>query len=249
MSKIYPILFVFILVTTGCKSKNQTTGDLTSLTNNSEVTDEDTRNVTLLPPENNCTDLHTVYLGETLIENGSFEEGHNLGNNKWGVYESLGAWQVDRTYNDAGMEIQNGQTIGELAPYDGDAKLEFDAHGRNGFTASDVDVYQEIDTDAGSDYLISFYYSPRVSGNQTTNKAEVFWDGQLVATLNSEVKGWQKYTLVLSGAGADTRLSFKGYIDGDTVGGYLDNVSVQEVLAGEENAYQIIQYRSCESSD
>lgn len=194
--------------------------------------------------DGSCGD-QVQHLGANIVLNGSFEEGHNLGNNRWNVFEEVGAWKADLTYNDAGIEIQNGQSIGGLAPSDGDAKLEFDAHNRNGFTASDVEVYQEIDTDASVDYVLTFDYSPRVEGNTDTNKAEVYWDGNLIATLNAEVKGWQTYTIVVSGVGAATRLSFQGHIDNDTVGGYLDNVKLKPILEDEVGSTGTMVFTSC----
>ncbi len=191
-----------------------------------------------------CSDT-IVYLGSDLIVNGSFEEGHDLGNNQWGVFDQVGAWYADLTSSDAGIEIQTGQTIGGLAPSDGNSKLEFDAHNKNGFSASDVEVYQTLDTDAAEDYILSFDYSPRVQGNESTNAADVYWDGNLIASLNSEVKGWQTYTLVVRGAGAGTRLSFKGFVDGDTLGGYLDNVKVKQLKPDEEGASESVVVRSC----
>jgi hypothetical protein len=86
-----------------------------------------------------------------------------------------------------------------------------------------------------------------VKNNNTTNKAEVYWDGQLVATLNATVVGWQKYTLRLKGAGDMTRLTFKAYIDSDTYGAYLDNVTLNEVLPDELGAELSIEYRACQS--
>jgi len=188
---------------------------------------------------------YTQYLGQNIIQNGSFEEGHNLGNNQWNVFDHVGAWYADTTYNDAGIEIQKGQNIGDLAPSDGDSKLEFDAHNKNGYSASDVEVYQVVDTDDAEDYILTFDYSPRIAGNEKTNAAEVYFDGNLVASLNSEVKGWQKYTLIVKGAGNATRLSFKGYIDNDTVGGYLDNIKLKKLMDNAEGATESIVAKSC----
>lgn len=191
-----------------------------------------------------CSDT-LIYLGSDLIVNGSFEEGHTLGDNQWGVFNQVGAWYADLSSSDAGIEIQTGQTIGGLAPSDGNSKLEFDAHNKNGFSASDVEVYQTLDTDSAEDYILSFDYSPRVQGNETTNAADVYWDGNLIASLNSEVKGWQTYTLVVRGGGVGTRLSFKGFVDGDTLGGFLDNVKVKQLKADAEGASESVVVRSC----
>ncbi|MGB0455171.1 MAG: hypothetical protein ACPGJV_15795 [Bacteriovoracaceae bacterium] len=234
-------LFIFI----GCESRNET---ITNVSPNSDNQNDGTVVTTSANDSGeNCIET-TEYLSANLISNGSFEEGHSLSDNSWSVFSSLGAWQIDTTYNDAGIEIQRGHNIGGLAPSHGDSKLEFDAHDKNGFSASDVAVYQEVDTDAASDYLITFDYSPRISGNKVTNAAEVYWDGELIGTLNAEVKGWQRYTFIVSGAGLGARLAFKGYVDNNTVGGYLDDVSMVEILDDETGADSSIVVRSCDVS-
>lgn len=231
---------MFILLA-GCESRNETI--VNSPLGNTAI--EDTAGLIDGGNENaNCTDF-TQYLGANIIVNGSFEEGHNLGNNQWDVFDQVGAWYADTTYSDAGIEIQTGQTIGGLAPSDGNSKLEFDAHNKNGFSASDVEVYQTMDTDIADDYILTFDYSPRVQGDEQTNAAEVFWDGDLIATLNSEVKGWQKYTLIVKGAGNVTRLSFKGYVDNNTLGGYLDNVTLTKLLDSSEGSSTSIEVTTC----
>ncbi|OUR95871.1 hypothetical protein A9Q84_15340 [Halobacteriovorax marinus] len=241
------VLCLLITLFVGCETRNETIGAVTETENSSDTTVVEPVEPTDPPaetPAQNCT-TYSAYLGADLILNGSFEEGHSLGNNRWGVFPSVGAWHADTTYNDAGIEIQTGQSIGGIAPSDGDSKLEFDAHARNGFTASDVAVYQDIDTDAAGDYILYFDYSPRVGGNTETNGAEVFFDGQLIATLNAEVVGWQTYALRVSGAGDATRVSFKGYIDNNTVGGYLDNVHLKKIVDNEEDANETVSYTSC----
>jgi hypothetical protein len=237
-------LCLVLLIFVGCESRNQTDGETTPSNNNQSdngpiSADEGDDN-----NNNNCTTF-TQHLSADLISNGSFEEGHSLGNNQWNVFPSLGAWYADTTYNDAGIEIQRGDTIGGLAPSDRESKLEFDAHERNGFTASDVAVYQDVDTNESEEYILYFDYSPRVGGNTETNAAEVFWDGQLIASLNSEVIGWQTYTLRVTGAGAATRLKFKGHIDNNTTGGYLDNVHLKKIVSNEEDSAESITILQC----
>ena len=236
----YKSISLIILITLFVGCKNETIGDISGL----NAPEEKSELAPIEEDTSNCIKTYE-YLAEDSVVNGSFEEGHSLSNNSWGVFDSVGAWHADTTYIDAGIEIQRGQTIGGLAPSEGESKMEFDAHERNGFTASDVAVYQEIDTESESDYILTFDYSPRVRGNATTNGAEVFVDGQLVATLNAEVIGWQSYSIKVAGAGAATKIMFKGYVDDNSMGGYLDNVKLKKIVDTEEEAFETITHISC----
>lgn len=166
---------------------------------------------------------------EELIINGSFEEGHNLGNNKWGLFESLPGWYANTLKRDAAIEVQNGMNIGGLTPSEGTAKIELDAHNKDGFTKSDVVVVQDIISNANETYILSFDYSARIANNKKTNKAHVFWNGKKVANLNSKQVGWKTYSIQVKSISNIQRLEFIGKQDSDTVGGYVDNVSLKRV--------------------
>jgi len=171
---------------------------------------------------------------EEILINGSFELGHGLGNNQWGVFESIDGWYAQTYDVDAPIEIQNGQNIGGLAPSDGDSKLELDSHNRNGYSASDAFVTQDIPTERGIIYSLSFDYAPRVSNNVETNRVEVYFNNQLIANLNGINKQWRNYRINVVGMGDDDKLSFRAIADNDTLGGYIDNVSLTEVCPEEE---------------
>ena len=49
---------------------------------------------------------------QNLITNGSFEEGHGLGNKGWNVYASIPGWTAITEISDAPIEIQNGNIGG-----------------------------------------------------------------------------------------------------------------------------------------
>lgn len=169
-------------------------------------------------------------LGDDVVINGSFEEGHNLGNNKWGVFQNLGSWTIDRDQRDAGIEVQNGQRIGGLAPAAGDAKVELDAHAKNGFSESDTHLYQELSVKENGTYLITFSYSPRAGAVGTSSGVTVIWDGQEIAELTASQVGWVEYKFVVSSTQDLAKIEFVAHEDNNTLGGYLDNVSIQEVL-------------------
>ncbi len=166
---------------------------------------------------------------EELIINGSFEEGHNLGDNQWGLFSSLPGWYSNTLRRNAAMEIQNGNTIGGLAASDGSAKLELDAHNKDGYKRSDAIVVQDIITNSNEFYILKFDYSARVTGNERTNKAKVYWNGTKIARLNNNSVGWKSYTILVRSISDIQRLEFVGVHDRDTVGGYIDNVSLKRV--------------------
>ncbi len=169
-----------------------------------------------------------------ILVNGSFELGHDLGNNKWGVFKTLEGWYAQTYDVDAPIEIQNGQNIGGLSPSDGDAKLELDSHNKSGFTASDAFVTQDVPTERGIIYSLSFDYAPRVNNNVETNRVEVYFNNQLVANINGIKREWKTYRINVVGMGDNDKLSFRAIADNDTLGGYIDNVSLTEVCPEEE---------------
>jgi hypothetical protein len=166
--------------------------------------------------------------GELLV-NGSFEEGHNLGNNKWGVFAAIDGWEADLEKRDAPIEVQNGQNIGGMAPSHGDAKIELDSHAKDGYTRSNARVVQYVSTQAGKSYLLQFDYSARTENNKKTNKVKVFWNGKKVKRVTSKTKGWKTIQLVVSGSDELSKLEFRGAGTEDSYGGYIDNVSLKEI--------------------
>lgn len=173
-------------------------------------------------------DTYTCYSTELLL-NGSFEEGHDLGNNKWGVFDAIFGWYADLSIVNAPIEIQNGQRIGSIAPSHGDAKLELDSHKKSGYTANDAVVVQDVSTDEGVIYNLSFDYSVRISNNIHTNVVEVYWNGSKIAHLNNNKKGWESFNISVVGVDGFSRLEFRAKEDNNSYGGYIDNVSLKEV--------------------
>ncbi len=164
-----------------------------------------------------------------LIVNGSFEEGHGLGNRNWNTYGEgrIPGWNPDLEASNAPIEIQNGR-LGGIRAQDGTAKLELDSHARGPFTESNAHVYQDVDTNPGETYELSFHYAPRPrDGGSGSSDAEVWWNGEKVATLTDETRGWREITLNVKGGDGDTsRLEFRAVGKENTLGGYIDNVSL-----------------------
>ena len=162
--------------------------------------------------------------------NGSFEEGHTLGNNKWGLFSNLEGWYAMTEVRNAAIEIQNGDQIGGLAASDGSSKLELDAHVKDGYTMSDAMVAQVVELPRTGLYKLSFNYSPRVKGKMATNKITVKWNGRKVAKLKGKTVGWRRVTVYVAGKkNFANKILFKGKKDQDTLGGFIDNVKLTPV--------------------
>ena len=127
------------------------------------------------------------------------------------------------------IEIQNGDNIGGLRASHGKAKLELDSHPKNGFKASDAIVYQVIPTLHNQMYRLRFDYSPRVKNDVSTNIVEVYWNGSKIAHLNNIKVGWQRFELNVLGNDIEGQLEFRALLDKDTLGGYIDNISLKAV--------------------
>lgn len=165
---------------------------------------------------------------DNLVFNGSFEEGHGLGDNTWGLYKDLPGWYADLQVVDAPIEVQTGQT-GGLLPSDGNAKIELDSHDKDGFTRSDARVYQLIDTEVGAQYEVSLDYSPRTKNNEHSNFVWVLIDGKEMKKLRSKTIGWITTKFIFRATNNETRLEFRAKRDRDTLGGFIDNVILKKV--------------------
>ena len=105
----------------------------------------------------------------------------------------------------------------------------------NGTTRGSIS--QEVDTEAGDDYLLRFHLAGN-PGCTETNKVKVlnvYWDEELVATFYYDTTGqttddidWQLRVLELSGDQEDTELRFASANDGNC-GPMIDAVSLRMI--------------------
>lgn len=189
-----------------------------------------------------------------LVVNGSFESGHGLGNNQWSIYHSLGGW----TSADIGapgpsgnvpFEIQTGNAGGVFAQH-GNALVELDSdlssgdlsggdHFNNsGHTNSTL---QQViaGSQAGEAYELTFYYSPRPNeGNANSGSLDVLWNGQVVKSIDSTgmtAGVWQQITVSVVGTGPGDVLAFKATGQENSLGAFIDNVSLVPVTFVDED--------------
>lgn len=154
-----------------------------------------------------------------LVVNGSFENTAKV-YGTWGLLNQVPGWQRS---NNAKFEIQTNK-LGLIKAQEGSQYLELDS-------TANYSVLQTLNTDADHNYEVSFYYSARVNGDANTNKAEVYWNGELLDTLNSTTKGWQKFTYTVKASSAATELKFIGTGKSDSLGAFIDDVKVTRQCA------------------
>ncbi|MBN1207375.1 MAG: DUF5011 domain-containing protein [Myxococcaceae bacterium] len=152
-----------------------------------------------------------------LVVNGGFESPA-LGAGSWNVLQSISGWT---TSSGCGIELQN-HVAG--SPLEGAQHVELDSH-------CPTTIFQNLNTVAGRSYLLSFGYSPRPG--VVDNRIRAYWGEQWVGELNANGSGladtsWQHVTMRVTAPGSSTRLLFADTSWADSVGGYIDAVSVTD---------------------
>jgi hypothetical protein len=164
-----------------------------------------------------------------LVTNGSFEQPVVTDPHGWDIFDVIPGWQLARG---AKIELQRGYA-GWL-PADADQLLELDSDldgpggDMNGEPASSA-VFQDLVTVVGQQYELTFAFSPRPG--VANNVLEIQWDGAVVDTLSADGSGlsntdWQYYTYYLTATAETTRLEFGDLSVSDSLGTFIDDVSV-----------------------
>ena len=187
----------------------------------------------------------------SLITNGSFEQTTFADNktsvgsvfntnlqayqNKkraWDVFQTLPGWVT--TYG-SGIELQKNVVTHSQ---DGSHHVELDSHPRG---ASNAVMTQTLDSlTIGADYLLEFYYKPRTN-RKNDNGINVFWyDSTIDFSLDMQaafvadstrrlMKNWTLHSVLFTAQAESMNLSFASFGRQNTLGGLLDNVSVEKV--------------------
>lgn len=154
--------------------------------------------------------------GGNLLINGSFEDD-TLAAGSQTFYGNLGeGWQS----NSDGIETW-GSGFEGVETEDGGDFIEIDRHNDT------VDsVYQDVETDDGNTYELSFDATQRPGAEGQS--LEVHWDGELIGTITpSSSSEWETFTFEVTGSGGTDRLSFTELGSENTsLGPLLDNVSL-----------------------
>lgn len=152
-----------------------------------------------------------------MIINGSFEQPAL--DHAWAVYPSIEGWN---TISGPGIEVQDNVAG---ASYLGSQHVELDSHANSA-------MEQLVDTVSGMQYTLDFAYSPRPNVVSASNSIEVYWNNMLLDTMSGSTPGstlWSVHNYTLMGFGDNTSLKFAAAGTSDSLGGYIDAVSLNPV--------------------
>jgi len=156
-----------------------------------------------------------------LVVNGSFESPQ-IPARSFQVFSALPGWTQSRGFR--GIELQHSAAG---SPFDGTQHVELDS-----FTPTGIS--QEIPTQPGHTYQLRFAFSPRPRTAASDNVLRVTWGGAQVAVLSADGTAladtrWTVHTFTVTGGpGSATTLTFEDLGVSNTLGTYVDAVSVVE---------------------
>ena len=160
-----------------------------------------------------------------LIVNPGFETPNLGGNPTYQFFMTdglVGGWYSDIA---PGFEIQANNIAG--LPFQGTQLVELDSN-------QNSDILQDVPTTPGLYYDLSFEYSPRPGQPASTNQIDIFWNGLSlgdIALPGGSQTNWMLISIngLAASNGPTTTLKFLADGTSDSLGGYLDNVSVELV--------------------
>lgn len=189
----------------------------------------------------------------SLITNGSFEQltfsdnslshgsiyntnlqAYENKNRVWDVFYNLPGWVT--SYGN-GIELQKNVVT---QSQHGSHHVELDSHP---YGASNAVMTQSLDSlTIGSNYLLEFYYKPRTN-NQNDNGINVFWYDSAInfdlaldvdfstESIRNLTPDWALQTVIFTAQAASMNLSFGSYGTQNTLGGLIDNISLNKVAS------------------
>lgn len=161
-----------------------------------------------------------------LVVNGSFEDYTSVNAGSWSIFGSGYGWTTGAN----GVEIRNA-VAGSAA--DGVRFAELDTTGNSW-------ISQTIHTNANQMMELSFSYAPRAGVSAASNKIHAFWNGQSLGIFTGNgntTTNWVDLTFdVQADASGFGVLKFAAIGTSDSVGGSLDNVSLNAVPEPESAA-------------
>ncbi len=171
-----------------------------------------------------------------MILNGDFEIPDIAG--EWEIFSSILGWEV--AFGQIEIQRGGGTHIGQaLSP--GDQFVELDVYTNSA-------MFQDVQTEFGKRYTLSFYYSPRnaVEGIPVpaiSNVIDVYWEDDLLASITEDgsplpINLWSQHTfdvLATSDTGL-SRLQFNAGGISDSYGGLLDKVTLEEQVIPEPSS-------------
>lgn len=155
-----------------------------------------------------------------ILVNGSFETPA-LASGTWTTADSMPGWT---SANGAKLEWGWASVYG-VTGQTGNQVMELDSY-------SNVEVYQETLTPGA--YVLSFLYARRadVAANSDTDKFEVRWNGNLVASFDPGSTAMTLYSTTVFAAAPPIRLTFLGTGPSNSYGAIIDDVQLNSVPDG-----------------
>jgi hypothetical protein len=152
-----------------------------------------------------------------LLTNGGFE-APALANGAWNVFPTIAGW---RTVSGPGIEVQAGAAG---LPAEGRQLVELDSH-------APTSIAQDVATSPRQRYEIRLSFAARAGTNRGTNRLAIVWDGQVVARIDADGTGtdqprWVTVSYFVTARGRQATLELRDEGTADSVGTYIDNVSV-----------------------
>lgn len=195
----------------------------------------------------------SAFTNASLITNGSFEQLIFADNSKstgtvhktnllnfanknraWDVFYYLPGWET--SYGN-GIELQKNVVT---RSQNGSHHVELDSHPRG---ASNAVMTQTLDSlTIGANYLLEFYYKPRTN-NTNDNGINVFWydsaidfDLSMQADFSTDsthklTPNWALQSVTFTAQRQSMDLSFGSFGKQNTLGGLIDNVSLNKVTS------------------
>ena len=160
-----------------------------------------------------------IDLGNSLSGNA----GSSLDAGEWGVYTTIPGWT---TVSGSGIELHRTppSVVNPVLAPDGNVYVELDSH--PGPTSNSA-MAQSLTLGAGK-YQLSFQYRPRTT-NRDDNTIEASFASHSVTLNGFAPAGWTTSTSVFSYAGGTADLKFAALGLENTLGGFIDNVSLVQV--------------------
>ena len=171
-------------------------------------TDQGDVTITVTGTNDGPTDIQISGGSGNLIQNGSFESVADHWTNAGGG--NIEAYHTGSVYGVTGVTGTN--------------VLELDGEGG----VADQ-IYQDVSTENGKVYDLSLDVAQR-SGFANSSTVEVYWNGELVESIDPASTNLETYNVQVVGTGGSDRLEFREPASqDDSTGGIIDNVSMSEV--------------------
>ncbi|MFD2229521.1 PEP-CTERM sorting domain-containing protein [Alkalimarinus sediminis] len=160
-----------------------------------------------------------------LITNSSFESDEGLTGSQWGLYDTIDGW-----YTSSGSKIEIQRNTVTNAQ-DGNQYVELDSHHADSNSSMSQDLFGLT---VGQTYQLDFWYKARTN-QPNDNGINVSWGPSpdiSPFTYAFNVDGvapmdWKLVTGFLTATAEDMTLTFSAVGRENTLGGFIDNVSLK----------------------